>query len=158
MFCRHQKMQSNADKYPSELCRGSSAKYTSYNRGYALFPCAASKFDLCLLLCVIRLLGWLKYSNLSLCLPCQIALHTSCSQQCSADQGSLTCFRQSHEMMQFQLKDSICTTHRQDLRLSDHNSILQLSSRMSMTCMSHSERALCSGNTVGVAVLITPHT
>lgn len=29
-------MQANADKYPAEMCRGSSAKYTSYNRGYAL--------------------------------------------------------------------------------------------------------------------------
>ena len=28
-------MQSNAEKYPVELCRGSSAKYTSYSRGYA---------------------------------------------------------------------------------------------------------------------------
>ena len=33
---RQRKMQANADKYPAELCRGSSAKYTSYNRGYAV--------------------------------------------------------------------------------------------------------------------------
>ena len=34
--CRQRKMQANAEKYPADLCRGSSAKYTSYNRGYAL--------------------------------------------------------------------------------------------------------------------------
>ena len=59
-------MQSNADKYPSELCRGSSAKYTSYNRGCALFPCATSRFDIGLVSYVIRLVGWLRHSKLSL--------------------------------------------------------------------------------------------
>lgn len=33
--CRQRKIQMNAEKYPAEVCRGSSAKYTSYNRGYA---------------------------------------------------------------------------------------------------------------------------
>lgn len=74
-------MQSNADKYPSELCRGSGAKYTSYHRGYALFPCATFKFDSCLLHYVITLVGGLKHSELYLRLSCQTAVQISCSQQ-----------------------------------------------------------------------------